>query len=262
MVSPPRRYGWKRDLPDHRDLSYSAPRELLSALPPHVDLRDRFPVPCYDQGALGSCTGNAIAAAVQFARMKELATPYFAPSRLFIYLNERLLEGTRLYDAGAQIRDGIKSVAKHGICPEVSSPPSPADWPYDVERFVEQPPDASYVFARAHRAIEYRRVAIRLADMRACLAGGFPFVFGFSVFESFETAEVARTGIVPLPGASEACLGGHAVLAVGYDDASHRLVVRNSWGTSWGNSGHFVLPYAYLLDGLGDDLWTVRRVEK
>ena len=97
--------------------------------------------------------------------------------------------------------------------------------------------------------------------MKGCLAQGYPFVLGFSVYESFESPQVVRTGIAQMPAAGEQLLGGHAVLAVGYDDSAQRFVVRNSWGAGWGMKGYFTLPYAYLLDGnLSDDFWTVRQV--
>jgi C1A family cysteine protease len=112
-----RRYGWMPDLPDARDHLYAAPLATLGVMPPTIDLRSKFPPP-YDQGQLGSCTGNAIAGAIQFERRKQMLTPDFTPSRLFIYYNERVIEGTVDVDSGAQIRDGVKSVVKQGVCSE------------------------------------------------------------------------------------------------------------------------------------------------
>ncbi len=98
--------------------------------------------------------------------------------------------------------------------------------------------------------------------MRTCLADGYPFVFGFTVYESFESATVARTGRANLPKPGEKVLGGHAVMAVGYNDKQKRFIVRNSWGTGWGKKGYFTMPYAYLDDrDLSDDFWTIRRGE-
>src|SRR5450631_3498884 len=125
-------YGWLPDLPDQRDLSYAAPAPLLKKLPASVDLRPQCP-PVYDQGQLGSCTANAIAGAVQFDEIRSGIAPTWTPSRLFIYYNERALEGTVSADSGAQIRDGIKVIAKLGVCPE-------SDWPYDITKFTEKPP--------------------------------------------------------------------------------------------------------------------------
>jgi C1A family cysteine protease len=251
------RYGWTPDLPDHRDHLYSAPVVALAALPPSVDLRSKFPTAAYDQGQLGSCTANAIAGAMEFDLIKEKVQDPFTPSRLFIYYNERALEGTIRQDAGAQIRDGVKSVAKLGAPPEKL-------WPYSDQNpgpFQKKPSAAIYKEAAKHTVSAYQRVARVLTQMKGCLAAGFPFVFGFTVYESFESPEVTRTGVLQMPGPKENVMGGHAVLAMGYDDASTRFRVRNSWGTTWGDKGYFTMPYAYLLDSnLADDFWTLRVV--
>ena len=116
------RYGWTPDLPDARDHLFSAPQISLTALPPSADLRSTCP-PVYNQEQIGSCTANAIGAAFEFETTKQ-GLPDFMPSRLFIYYNERAMEGSIATDSGAQIRDGVKSVAKLGVCPET-------EWPYD-----------------------------------------------------------------------------------------------------------------------------------
>jgi C1A family cysteine protease len=256
-----KRYGWIRDLPDQRDLAYAAPLSRLKKLPRSVDLRRGFP-PAYDQGDLGSCTANAIAGAFQFVRRKEKLRPDFVPSRLFIYYNERVLEGTVNEDAGAMLRDGMKVCAKLGACPERSAPPRAGDWPYDPARFAVKPPAACYRVALGYQVVSYRRVAQSLAQMRGCLASGYPFVFGFTVYDGFESDEVARTGEVPLPGPGERALGGHAVVAVGYDDATQRFLVRNSWGSRWGRKGYCTMPYGYLAEpNLAADFWTIRQTE-
>jgi C1A family cysteine protease len=248
------RYGWVPDLPDQRDHIFSAPTPVLGTLPPSVDLRAQCPPTVYDQGQLGSCTANAIGAAFEFGLLKQELSD-FMPSRLFIYYNERVILGTVDSDSGAMIRDGIKSVNKQGVCTE-------DDWKYDIERFTEKPPSSCFESALNNQALAYKRIPQSLNQMRGCLANGFPFVFGFTVYESFESAEVARTGDAPLPAAGETVLGGHAVLAVGYDDAAARFTVRNSWGPHWGNGGYFTLPYAYLTDrGLASDFWTISQVE-
>ncbi|HVP39931.1 MAG TPA: C1 family peptidase [Candidatus Saccharimonadales bacterium] len=249
------RYGWLPDLPDHRDMIYSAPYKMLKVLPPKVNLRPNCP-PVYDQGQLGSCTANAIAGAIQFDELKQRSRTKFAPSRLFIYYNERAMEGTIGSDSGAQIRDGIKSVAKLGAPPET-------DWPYSDSgsRFIQKPDAKSYSDALKHRVLSYERLLRDLNQYRGCLASGYPFVFGFTVYESFESSLVARTGVAPMPSAGDKVVGGHAVMAVGYDDSQHRFIVRNSWGTGWGLRGYFTLPYAYFTDSnLSDDFWTIRVV--
>lgn len=247
------RYGWVPDLPDQRDHLFAAPAPVLSALPTSVDLRKGCPKEVYDQGRLGSCTANAIGAAFEFDLLKQ-GLPDFMPSRLFIYYNERVKLGTVDVDSGAMIRDGIKSVAKQGVCAETS-------WPYDISRFTEKPPEQCYVEAIDNRALAYQRVTRTLGQLKGCLASGYPFVFGFRVYESFESAEVARTGVVPMPKPGEEALGGHAVLAVGYDDETGRFHVRNSWGSDWGDGGYFTMPYAYLTErGLSSDFWAITQV--
>jgi C1A family cysteine protease len=250
----PGRFGWIPDLPDHRDHMFAAAREVLTALPAAMDLRPQCPKEVYDQGQLGSCTGNAIAGAIEFDEIKQKAADIFTPSRLFIYYNERVVEGTVNSDAGAQIRDGIKTVAKQGACHEQI-------WPYDITKFRAKPSKAAYTDGTKHTAVQYQRLIQSLTEMKGCLAAGYPFVFGFTVYESFESASVAKTGIVPYPSTGEKVLGGHAVLAVGYDDASQRFIVRNSWGSGWGMKGYFTIPYSYLTDNnLADDFWTIRMV--
>jgi C1A family cysteine protease len=254
MVRSIKHYGWVRDLPDHRDALYSAPGAGLQALPPKVDLRPQCP-PIYDQGQLGSCTGNGIAGAIEFDQMKEKLKQVFVPSRLFIYYNERSMEGTVSSDSGAQIRDGIKSVAKQGVCDEKL-------WPYDIAKFADKPPAGCYQAAKQHAAVSYQRLVQALAQMKGCLASGYPFVFGFTVYESFESPAVAKTGQVPMPASTETVLGGHCVVAVGYDDAQQRFIIRNSWGTAWGMEGYCTMPYPYLgQNDLSSDFWTIRLVK-
>ncbi|HUO43098.1 MAG TPA: C1 family peptidase [Methylomirabilota bacterium] len=247
------RYGWIRDLPDLRDHLYATPPEFLVKLPSSVDLRSQCPA-VYDQGQLGSCTANAIAAALEFDQMKEKQSNVFVPSRLFIYYNERVMEGTVNEDSGAQIRDGIKSVGKQGDCPETL-------WPYDIKKFAVKPPDKCYQQALKFKAVQYQRLSQILNQLKGCLASGYPFVFGFTVYESFESQQVAQTGHASMPLPKETVVGGHAVMAVGYDDSQNWFIVRNSWGDGWGLKGYFTLPYAYLLEqNLASDFWTIRLV--
>jgi C1A family cysteine protease len=205
--------------------------------------------------AVHNCTANAIAGAYEFDQKQE-RQPDFMPSRLFIYFNERTMEGTVDIDAGAMLRDGIKSVAKLGVCTE-------DNWPYDIDAFRDRPGPPCYREALTHQAVVYRSVPQQLNMLQACLATGTPFVFGFSVYESFETDEVARTGVVDMPRPKEKQVGGHAVVAVGYDNPSQRFLVRNSWGRNWGQKGYCTMPYAYVTNPqLAMDFWAIYAVEK
>ena len=243
-------YGWLPDLPDHRDLMYSAIKPSLAALPSRIDLRATCS-PVENQGNLGSCTANALAGAVEFLELKD-DLPLVTVSRLFIYYNERVIEGTVNQDSGAFIRDGVKSLAKQGVCPE-------EEWPYRIASFKNKPTAKCYSDAQKHQITSYYRIST-VDEMRTCLADGFPFVFGFTVYSAFESATVARSGVVNMPGPDETVVGGHAVLAVGYDDSQNRFTVRNSWDTDWGMKGYFTMPYNYLdpAKNLADDFWTIR----
>jgi C1A family cysteine protease len=247
------RHGWRPDTPDHRDYTFSVPEHIASApLPVKVDLRPKMPS-IDDQLELGACTGNAIASAYEFDLIKQSVTD-FAPSRLFIYYNERVMEGTVGQDAGAEIRDGIKSIGQQGVCTEKT-------WAYNIAKFASKPSKKAYTEALGHKALTYARVAQTLTDMKGCLASGYPIIMGFSVYDSFESQQAADTGIVQLPSKSEQMVGGHAIVVVGYDDVSQRWIVRNSWGSGWGMLGYFTVPYAYFTDpNLASDLWTIRVV--
>lgn len=254
-----RKYGWVPDLPDNRDLMYKSIKPITFKLPSSINLTP-FCSPVEDQGELGSCTANSLVAALEFIELKEkrdkgLQPPFSDYSRLFLYYNERALEGTTKVDAGAMIRDGIKSINTKGCCSEDS-------WPYDISKFAVKPPKSCYAEAIGHKSLQYARITT-LDEMKTCLASGYPFVFGFMVYASFESPEVTKTGVVPMPQPFEKALGGHAVLAVGYDDLSSRFVARNSWGTKWGKKGYFTIPYKYLTNSnLADDMWNIITLEE
>ncbi len=244
-------YGYLPDQKDDRDFIFSSAQ---ATFPAHVDLRGPFMPPVVDQGAAGSCTSNAIAGALGYDQLKqgEKFTPL---SRLFIYYNERDMEGTTGSDSGARIRDGIKSVHKIGATPET-------EWPYDLKKLTVKPPTQAYMDAKRYEALVYRSVSRSLSQLKAAIASGFPVVFGFTVYSSFESDTVTKTGIVPMPAPDEEILGGHAVVAVGYDDSNQHVIVRNSWGASVGNLGYYFFPYRYFTtSGLTSDWWTVSSVK-
>ncbi len=248
-----KRYGWIPSLPDKRDL-IRAPK-MGGIVPQSVDLRQLCP-PVYDQGQLGSCTANAIAGAIEFDQLKQGFKPPWTPSRLFIYYQERFIEGTVGTDSGAMIRDGIKVIATLG------APPEP-EWPYDISQFAVAPNDQSVQDAIRNLALKYESVNQTLQDLLDAIAGGFPVVFGFTVYDSFESQVVAQTGVMPMPNLdSESVLGGHAVLAVGYDQDKKIFIVRNSWGDGWGDHGYFYMPFNYISDSsLASDFWTVTQMQ-
>ena len=243
-------YGWLPDLPDHRDLPYSTVRPKGGPLPRAVDLRAGCS-PVENQKTLGSCTANALVGALEFLENKAKSMAFVDLSRLFVYFNERVIAGTVASDSGAFLRDGIKSLAKLGVCKETM-------WPYLISDFQKKPSLACYKEAKQHAITSYHRLDT-VDEMRSCLAEGFPFVFGFSVYEAFESAEVEKSGILNMPKPDERNVGGHAVMAAGYNDKAKRFLVRNSWDASWGQAGYFTIPYAYLRDrNLSDDFWTIR----
>jgi C1A family cysteine protease len=245
------RYGWIPQLPDLRDAQLAI--EPVTNLPSSVDLSTSPNMPpVYDQGQLGSCTANAIGAAVDFENHAQDGT-FLTPSRLWIYYQERVIENTVNQDSGAQIRDGMKAVAQLGVCPET-------DWPYDISTFTDTPPQTDYTDALKDKILTYQAPPQELFALKSVLAGGRPVVFGFTVYESFESQEVASSGVVPMPNPREKVVGGHAVVLVGYDDAQDKFRVRNSWGGGWGQNGYFQLPYLYVTSGsLASDFWVVQK---
>ena len=260
MPYPVHGHGWLKDHPDSRDLLFQpSPVVAANPLPKSVDLRPGCPR-VYNQGHIQSCSANSIAAAIQFAQRKQLLQS-FMPSRLFIYYNERAMQNATGEDAGAQLRNGIKTISKQGVPPESA-------WPYSTELSVltKKPREDAYRDAIHHRVIAYHRIshknpATALLLMKSCLADGYPFVFGFTAFSAFVGPEVRKTGILNLPNfRKEKEVGGHAVLAVGYDDSNRRMLVRNSFGPTWGIGGYFWMPYTYVLSELSNDFWTIRGV--
>lgn len=245
------RYGWHPSLPHHEDKFHEAP--MMATLPTHVDLRPECP-PVYNQGAIGSCTANALAGCLQFDEMKQHKTDTGIPSRLFIYYNERYLEGTVNFDAGASMRDGLNACARWGFCDEIY-------WPYNIGSFTTAPPATAYSAAIKERITQYARIYQTSDQTKGCLAAGLPFCFGFTVYQSFESPTTASTGILPMPKPGELIIGGHAVVAVGYDDVSQMFIIRNSWGAGWGQHGYFMMPYTYLLNpNLAADFWVVSAI--
>lgn len=230
---------------NHIHFSATAP----TTLPPMVDLSPKFP-PCYDQGPIGSCTANALVGVFQFL------DPTFLGSRLFLYYNERARDGDVPEDGGSTLSCGVETLHSKGLASDKA-------WPYVPEKFTVKPTEEAYQEATAHKVSVSAHVIQEMKALKACLASGYPMVVGIMLYNSFESEEVAKTGLVPMPDTDkEELLGGHAVALVGYDDERKVWIMRNSWGSSWGHDGYFFLPYEYLLtdSNLASDFWVVCKV--
>ena len=246
------KYHWKREPVDARDHIYdpAALGAVPTTLPSSVDLRN-YCSPIEDQGGLGSCTSHAIAACIEYLDRK--AGKNLDVSRLFIYYEERVIEGSVNYDAGAYIRDGIKVVNKKGA-------PLESLWPYIETRYRSRPSSAAYTDALRRKAGAYQKCS-NFTAVKQALAQGYPVAIGFDVYESFEGTANTNTGMMPYPQLGEQLLGGHAVALVGYNDSTGRFIAKNSWGASWGDRGYFYMPYQVIQNtSMSDDFWIITAV--
>jgi len=251
MADIKRKYLWKAGNPDFRDLQFKGSSWVKRTLVRwgvlgHTDLTSKLP-PVFDQGQLGSCTANAITAAVVAESQDKTLL-----SRLFLYWNERLAMGQQYarVDSGAIIRDGLKSVVKDGSIPEDT-------WPYDIETFANPPDPTMYDLAKKDLVTKYYYVPQDSMSIKCALLEGYPIVFGISVYESFEQV---TDGNIPMPKPDEKLLGGHAILLVGFDNHTQKFKFRNSWGNGWGQGGYGFLPFDYVLNaGLASDFWIVEK---
>jgi C1A family cysteine protease len=246
------KYGWIPDLPDQRDYLYAELAVAPPPLPKQIDLR-HYCSPIESQGELGACTACALVGNLEYLKkFKQQKIINF--SKLFLYYHERMVRGTVNQDSGASLRDGIKTLVKIGDCLE-------SLWPYKISKYKVKPPQKAYTDAQNYQITNYYRLH-SLTEMKHTLSDGYPFVFGFAVYESLESALVTETGIIPLPQPEERVLGGHAVMAVGYNDSKAQFIIKNSWGQVWGNAGYGFMPYTYLTNSkLSADFWTIRGME-
>lgn len=241
--------GWKKDAIDHRDYILQTP--LTKDIITKIDLRPNCP-PVYDQGNLGSCVSNGTSFGVQYDQKKYNMTHQFNPSRLYIYYNTRVIEGTVNEDSGTTIRNALVSLNKQGACPETI-------WPYTISKYSTKPSTQSYQSGAQHLVSSYSRVVFDLVSMKQCLIDGFPFVFGILLYSQFES--VGINGLVSSPTGSDTMLGGHCMACVGFDDLTRRFTVRNSWGSTWGDHGYCYIPYDYICNpSYTFDLWTIRTI--
>lgn len=239
-----RKYGWIPSLPS-RAKKFSTVNNFAAELPSLVDLRTNPNRPAiYDQGQVGSCVGNGVSRVVEFIQ-PSLGTP----ARLFVYFNARIPENDTNQDGGAQIHDGIQGVVTYGVIPET-------EWPYDPAQVTTQPNPQCYIDAKKDVVTSYFSLSGDI-EIKQCLAQGFPVVFGTTVYESFESPDVASNGKVSMPADSEQSVGGHCMVLMGYDDNNKWWITDNSWGTGWGDAGSCYIPYAYIAQ-FASDFWTVR----
>jgi C1A family cysteine protease len=185
---------------------------------------------------------------------KEGLEKKFQPSRLFLYYFTRFLEDTVDEDSGSEIKDVMKTITAFGV-------PDENDWPYDISKFTEKPSLEIIKKAREHLDnFDYFFVKQDLNIMKQVLADGNPIIIGIAIFESFQSEETMKTGIVPIPKITERVLGGHALGVYGYDDNKEVFLIQNSWSTNVGQSGWFEIPYEYILnENLGLDYWYIKR---
>lgn len=261
-----RKYSWKKQAQDDRDYKFhrlSALRKFSTSAAISKVVNNRMWCSAIeDQGDLGSCTGNAWVGLLEYNECKNGrgGSLFRDLSRLFLYYNERDIEGTVNDDSGAELRDGAKALATYGVCMEYQ-------WPYDITKFTNKPSEQCYTNALVNKINSYYSLDGKTSDetltnLKTCLFNGQCFVFGFQVYEYFESQQMADTGILQMPQANEELLGGHAVMAVGYNDYEQRFLIKNSWGKGWGlkgtNDGYFTMPYEYITNpDLASDFWTV-----
>lgn len=258
MTSSAFKFGWHRDKPDHRDRVLSLAPQPLESFPPSYALAAPF---VFDQGQLGSCTANATATVYEMIQLAEMPADAAPGSRLALYYWSRYDQGTVTSDSGATIRGAMRAAAVHGMCRETT-------WPYVVAKFKSKPNMSARAEESKHvmGTAAYARVlpetmaagAARLAAVKTAIQAGHPIAFGFSVPNSFMSQQVASTGIMPMPVSGEQVVGGHAVTIIGWDDSKQAFLIKNSWGTGWGQHGNFWMPYAFLTDpNWCSDFWTI-----
>lgn len=272
--------GWLPDYPDFRDYTEEhedvnkilTPTGLIKAaksLPAAVDLR-QWCSPIEDQGSIGSCTAHAGVGIVEYYEKKAFGK-YIDASRLFLYKVTRNLSHWT-GDTGAFLRTTMGALVFFGAPPEEY-------WPYKIADFDKEPTAFCYAFAQSYQAIKYYRhdppgIAkdVLLNRIKKYLAAGHPSIFGFTVYSSLGQAD--NSGKIPYPCKGEKIEGGHAIVAVGYDDkikiknsgscgkeTTGALLIRNSWGTGWGDGGYGWLPYEYVQKGLAEDFWSMLKKE-
>jgi C1A family cysteine protease len=240
--------GRKADRPDERDYLIESAhicsndgREIAAPLPVNVDTFAGLSLPVYDQGELGSCTANAGVLYRRFLAQKfsKYSSPDQDLSRLFLYYQERLIDGDVLDDDGSHVRNVFKVLASTGVCLESEDPYVPAYFASPARNNMPQ----ELRSASQYKIGAYHRVP-DVETARSVLASGYAIELGFVVYESFE--DISGNGLMPMPKGGEQIIGGHAVVIRGYDDNREMFFLQNSWGLAWGSGGCFWMPYEFL----------------
>lgn len=215
-----------------------------TVLPPYFSLQEYINF-VYDQGKLGSCTSNAFCAAYKILNNIHNNNNDFEPSRLFFYYQEREIEGNINIDIGADVIDGEQYVCNNGICNE-------SLWPYDINKFNIKPTPNCYDDAQNHKITNCFNIPIDnnlLDKIKYYIFNKTPVLIALAIYSSFESPEVASSGLIPMPNKSdEILIGGHELLIIGYNDPTQNFIVLNSWGKYWGINGYCYIPYTYFLD--------------
>lgn len=245
--------GWKRQQYDPRDVPYIPP--VIRGLNTTSDLSALIPE--LDQGDLGSCGPNSVAELI-YADLLLKGTPSYIPSRLFIYWWTRQLMNTITEDSGVDNRTMLTALHRYGYINEL-------EYPYDVSKFAVHPPKKLFQEAKTYRIQNYKAIVQQLDIMKACIdISKRPFIFGFDVFPSMMTDDVAITGTVSMPKPTETAIGGHDVTFCGYNDRTERFLFKNHWrnsdGTWWGKNGFGTIPYAYAVSRMASDFWCINGV--
>ena len=241
---------------DERDFAFKAFYKDIDPnyLPPRVDLRDKGWGTIYEQGSLGSCVANSIAYTVRWAYADKEKEGPFDSSRLFIYYNAREMLGFDITeDTGITVRSGYKAVNQFKTCSE-------RNWPYAIRKYSARPTEYAYNAAAQHHTFTYLHLNVDQVEIKKCLKDGFPISFGLALYESFMSADAARTGNIPYPDIkNERRIGGHCMTIVGYDEEKQIFIVCNSWGTGWGDGGFCFIPYKVILNTKWtSDMWSAR----
>ena len=243
-----RKYTLKKQKVDERDFKFSYDR--TASLPSSVDLRS-IQSNCIDQGHIGSCVGCACVGALECLEIKD-KDKFVQLSPLFVYWNARQMENDTSQDAGCEIRDAVKSISKLGCC-------TGKLWPYNVYMYARKPSVQSYTDGANHKIVQYLSLN-GIQDYKAAIASGFPVIIGIQVYESFEWDATISSGIVPMPGPNEKCLGGHGTLLISFSDDTQTFGFKNSWGSDFGKKGFGTLTYSYIGDpNMASDAWVIQK---